>query len=260
MLNKIKLKKAAQGFTLIELLVVIAIIAILASILFPVFGRARENARRSSCQSNEKQILLGFKQYTQDYDEKYPQVDTNITLNGVASNGAGWMESIQPYLKSTQIFQCPSETASPTNPGVAGFNDYWYNSLIGQTTVVADIAGTVTGTVPAAGVVTSGGVSDAALANSSSTVLMGDGDATSTIGSNSLAVNKGLGAYALYPVTSTSFAWVPTVSGTLAPDRRHLDGSNYGFADGHVKWLLPTKITLLGGTNNTGNNPTLNIN
>ncbi|RYG53119.1 DUF1559 domain-containing protein, partial [bacterium] len=59
-----------KAFTLIELLVVIAIIAILAAILFPVFGRARENARRSSCQSNLKQIGLGIMQYTQDYDER----------------------------------------------------------------------------------------------------------------------------------------------------------------------------------------------
>lgn len=61
-----------QGFTLIELLVVIAIIAILAAILFPVFARARENARKSSCQSNLKQIGTGLMMYVQDYDETFP--------------------------------------------------------------------------------------------------------------------------------------------------------------------------------------------
>lgn len=61
-----------RAFTLIELLVVIAIITLLAAILFPVFARARENARRSSCQSNLKQIGIGIAQYTQDYDEKMP--------------------------------------------------------------------------------------------------------------------------------------------------------------------------------------------
>ena len=64
--------RTGQAFTLIELLVVIAIIAILAAILFPVFARARENARRASCQSNMKQIGLGLMQYVQDYDETYP--------------------------------------------------------------------------------------------------------------------------------------------------------------------------------------------
>src|SRR5437868_1670323 len=65
-------RRQAKGFTLIELLVVIAIIALLAAILFPVFSRVRENARRSSCLSNLKQIMLGAIQYTQDYDERYP--------------------------------------------------------------------------------------------------------------------------------------------------------------------------------------------
>ena len=67
-----KSKQYRRGFTLIELLVVIAIIAILAAILFPVFARARENARRSSCLSNMKQIGLGMMQYSQDNDERYP--------------------------------------------------------------------------------------------------------------------------------------------------------------------------------------------
>jgi prepilin-type N-terminal cleavage/methylation domain-containing protein len=71
-----------RGFTLIELLVVIAIIAILAAILFPVFARARENARRASCSSNMKQIGLGFLQYTQDYDERMPSVADGSNGNG----------------------------------------------------------------------------------------------------------------------------------------------------------------------------------
>src|SRR4028118_675254 len=70
--SKMLRRAAHRGFTLIELLVVIAIIAILAAILFPVFSRARENARRASCMSNLKQIGLGVMQYVQDYDERYP--------------------------------------------------------------------------------------------------------------------------------------------------------------------------------------------
>jgi prepilin-type N-terminal cleavage/methylation domain-containing protein/prepilin-type processing-associated H-X9-DG protein len=98
------------GFTLIELLVVIAIIAILAAILFPVFARARENARRSSCQSNLKQVGLGFMQYTQDYDERYP-LRTQFA-NGTSTPYILWGQAIQPYVKSAQLFACPSNLAT----------------------------------------------------------------------------------------------------------------------------------------------------
>ncbi len=90
-----------RGFTLIELLVVIAIIAILAAILFPVFARAREKARQTSCLSNLKEIALGFKMYVSDYDERTPP--------GGDWNGAlYWQLRIEPYLKNTQILECPS--------------------------------------------------------------------------------------------------------------------------------------------------------
>ena len=97
---------------MIELLVVIAIIAILAAILFPVFARARENARRSSCQSNLKQIGLGILQYAQDYDEKYPMSRSpNIPFGTFMNTGdAPWHLAVQPYVKSVQLFKCPSYT------------------------------------------------------------------------------------------------------------------------------------------------------
>jgi prepilin-type N-terminal cleavage/methylation domain-containing protein/prepilin-type processing-associated H-X9-DG protein len=96
-----------NGFTLIELLVVVAIIAILAAILFPVFARARENARRASCQSNLKQIGLGLIQYTQDYDEAVP-ADVFVSVQASDATHYKWMDAIYPYVKSTQIFDCPS--------------------------------------------------------------------------------------------------------------------------------------------------------
>jgi len=115
---RMKKYSARKGFTLIELLVVIAIIAILAAILFPVFARARENARRASCQSNLKQIGLGIAQYTQDYDEKYPQIYAGNVCDGGcdARKPGGWSQLIQPYVKSVQLFACPS------NPGNTSFS------------------------------------------------------------------------------------------------------------------------------------------
>ncbi len=100
------MKKSA--FTLIELLVVIAIIAILAAILFPAFARARENARKASCMSNLKQIGLGIMQYTQDYDERFPM--RYYGGAGGRQEANTWRRVIMPYVKSTQLFQCPSNT------------------------------------------------------------------------------------------------------------------------------------------------------
>lgn len=105
-----------KGFTLIELLVVIAIIAILAAILFPVFGRARENARKSSCQSNLKQLGLGIQQYAQDYDETYP---ASYVWTGAAwaSPRLTWKAMIEPYVKSTQVYSCPSNRQNQQSDG-----------------------------------------------------------------------------------------------------------------------------------------------
>lgn len=100
-------KGREAGFTLIELLVVIAIIALLAAILFPVFARARENARRAACQSNLKQVGLGLLQYVQDYDERCPQIFFGPSAN---PGDYRWMDAVEPYTKSTQIFTCPSDT------------------------------------------------------------------------------------------------------------------------------------------------------
>jgi prepilin-type N-terminal cleavage/methylation domain-containing protein/prepilin-type processing-associated H-X9-DG protein len=120
------------GFTLIELLVVIAIIALLAAILFPVFARARENARKSSCLNNLKQLSVGFMQYTQDYDETLPNlggysaaadsgqwivtpspVGTACSPNNTSTTIAPCrpeLGSIYSYVKNTQVYICPSDT------------------------------------------------------------------------------------------------------------------------------------------------------
>ncbi|MCW3095746.1 MAG: prepilin-type N-terminal cleavage/methylation domain [Chthonomonadaceae bacterium] len=98
-----------HAFTLIELLVVIAIIAILAAILFPVFAQAREKARGVSCLSNLKQIGTGFMMYTQDYDENL----CPPFIGAVGANAQTWDRLMQPYVKSTQLMECPSDAYSP---------------------------------------------------------------------------------------------------------------------------------------------------
>ncbi len=95
--------RRVRGFTLIELLVVIAIIAILAAILFPVFARAREKARQSSCQSNLKQIGLAWHMYAQDYDE------THVRVSGGNDQRPLWTDAMGPYIKNEQLFVCPSD-------------------------------------------------------------------------------------------------------------------------------------------------------
>ncbi len=132
-------KRTQRGFTLIELLVVIAIIAILAAILFPVFARARENARRASCQSNLKQLGLGWLQYAQDYDEMLPPTYTcSVSTGTTCTVQRYWFDInattqglLSPYLKSYQIFVCPSNT---TNTYSYGYNRRGFGLYPGNTT------------------------------------------------------------------------------------------------------------------------------
>lgn len=122
---------SSSGFTLIELLVVIAIIAILAAILFPVFAKAREKARQASCASNEKQIGLGLIQYAQDNDECMTPAWMPTAAAPNWPGGTRWMDVVQPYIKSTQVFNCPSSSNAkydPTNSNVA-YGSYAMNVM-----------------------------------------------------------------------------------------------------------------------------------
>ena len=213
-----------SAFTLIELLVVIAIIAILAAILFPVFARARENARRSSCQSNLKQIGLGILQYNQDYDEKFPasRLGGSIIF-GVNSNTAfPWQMAVQPYVKSTQLFTCPSHTAggtvdwswdTPTAGPTNKINVSYVANGTGNTFYSTAWGGVQPMNQQGAG----GGIALAQIKSSSQLILVGERG------------NNNTDPEYYRPDTTGNF--------TL---QNHLGMSNFLFADGHVKSMKPT--------------------
>ena len=127
-----------RGFTLIELLIVIAIIAVLAAILFPVFAEAREKGRQTVCISNQRQLAAAVHLYLNDHDETFPLGLVRLSdgyYNGEypvpfdwrpsqASNPAlirafqsHWSNALQPYIKSLEIYRCPSATVLQARGG-----------------------------------------------------------------------------------------------------------------------------------------------
>jgi prepilin-type N-terminal cleavage/methylation domain-containing protein/prepilin-type processing-associated H-X9-DG protein len=208
------------GFTLIELLVVIVIIAILASILFPVFGRARENARRSSCQSNLKQIGLGFAQYVQDFDETMP------LGQNAATPSAYWMDTIQPYTKNYQIFRCPSDSTTTVPIAYNGASSYAANAC-----GWGDQNGTPYGKFGPMSNNSGLQVKIAGIGSTSTTVLMAD---STSIGSSPSRLDSvwcdQAGAGGVGGINSSVS---PRTLDTYA--ERHLDTINILYCDGHVK-------------------------
>jgi prepilin-type N-terminal cleavage/methylation domain-containing protein/prepilin-type processing-associated H-X9-DG protein len=240
-----------RGFTLIELLVVISIISLLAAILFPVFARARENARRAGCQSKLKQIGLAVMQYTQDYDDHMPLGEI-YTFSGQScapwlldgplfhpynSDQPTWMGYIYPYTKSTQLYYCPSgpnngealewKNASTLNRRFGyAYNPYvlvqglWNPTTFDSTTCTPN---------PGQPRATPTGMHVARFSEPASVAMLCD----------RAAVDRGAMAA---PSTTTPVRVETNGRDTAStygfnPSLRHFEGSNFLYVDGHVKWL-----------------------
>lgn len=217
------------GFTLIELLIVISIIALLAAILFPVFARARENARRSSCQNNLKQIGIGILQYAQDYDERYP-ISANDYIVDYAiypaaardSNyqGISWALGIYSYVNNWNIFRCPStpDGALPNHwpPQNNSNMSYAANGVIIRST--------------SWNLQAKPSLNIASIPNTSGIIMVGETATTA-------------GALIHRPRPDTT---VNTYRGGMEANFNtiHFEGGNLLFCDGHVKWRKTSSICM----------------
>jgi len=214
-------KPSRNGFTLIELLVVIAIVAVLASILLSVFSRAKERARRASCQSNLKQIALAMQQYVQDNGGVYPpMVHQDRNPDGTPCNAVRWFQSVYPYVKMREVFYCPSAPADApahaegVNRGKWEFVDYGYditylNNIYPGTSKTAYLYG----------------VAEATLATPASIPLNED---------PYWVTENGIAHFWGSAKTSCGYE----AGGSTLHNR----GGNYSFVDGHVNWLTPEEV------------------
>jgi prepilin-type N-terminal cleavage/methylation domain-containing protein/prepilin-type processing-associated H-X9-DG protein len=221
-----------RGFTLIEILVVVGIIALLAAILFPVLARVREGGKRTVCISNLKQLATAARMYSQDYAQTYMPIQLAAAADVSPTNPYGWADAMQSYVKNIQLYQCPSETRPPCGAGhglpvdptlnklkpadtttTCGYTDYMMNAALGE--VMREQVKSPTQTI----LFTEGG--------GNMSRVTGNGCRTTAAGSATDAI------------FTSPFGCASTAAGVLdnRTGSRHLDGYNFAFADGHVKWF-----------------------
>ncbi len=239
--------RTRAGFTLVELLVVVAIISILVAILFPVFGRARENARRISCLSNVRQIGLAYSMYAGDSDERTVRIHSNTDC-------PCWTDLLFPYVKNTNIFSgCPSENFDavwqPSDPAVAANINrgklnvaYGYNSLYTNPGTAADGQAT---TPPVGNANTKPGLPLAVFTVPTETIVFGDSAGQYIVYSGDhtdITVNLTPPYDTLNNAPNIRRAGASNTNRTQSFVGRHFDGSNFAFADGHAKFLRTEEV------------------
>ena len=230
--NRVSAVEKKSGFTLIELLVVIAIIAILAAILFPVFAQAREKARQTACLSNTKQMGNALMMYVQDYDETFFPYAWDANNTSCTKGHIAWTELLQPYAKNTGIFNCPSNVfdvpfsywrsyckADPA--GGAGIPvDYNVGYGLNEPLFTGMLTGGSSG-MPLAG-----------LQSPSEIGVIGEGVYTWNYWNPQDLNGDGIKEY----------YWDQGGKGwDFYGPARHQGGANFTFADGHSKWVKPSR-------------------
>ena len=234
-----------------------------------MFARARENARRSACQSNLKQIGLGILQYSQDYDERFP--------SGVWSDlrGTGWGGQIYPYVKNVQIFKCPSDRFTSTfisaNANTSTGNNfaptytcsYYYNPNFSGVTPYATPYNNTPGSPLNHSQLTSAARTVLSWESTQTVIYLnpeGEGLENASPASNGYDHRGGVPATGELDGGYKGFSTNALAAGVNSI-ARHLEGANYLAADGHVKWFKSEKIsagrTCWGttGAQSTGNAP-----
>lgn len=226
-------KQHRRAFTLIELLVVISIISVLAAILFPVFARARENARRSSCSSNLKQMGLSMMMYAQDHDERITPTWTENSPHKLPNgtyNTQLWYHMLYPYMKNRQIMNCPSAESGVT---------WSTNSYTGNIPYGINIAGSQAAGCPSNCGINmapskAAGASLGEIEDTAGTILIMDARYYNLKLERVLTPDDALSAPG-----SLGRCRELSGSGTADPSRcfapRHLETGNVLFVDGHVK-------------------------
>jgi len=211
-----------RGLTWIEVIVVLAAVGLLAALFTPVFVRAQQNRQRTACQANLRAIGVAIKQYIADNRERFPPVNGNARAKTY-----GWADSIRSYLTDANTFQCPSDGTWPGSgdgPKSRNYVDYFYNpNLSGQY--------------------------ESSLQYIASTVMMADAVPGDARQASNGTIPGGSGV-----------VFIANLKGRpIGAATRHLDGCNYAFADGHVKWLKGSDANTTPAFHNNGHGPTFSI-